>query len=56
MAEVCITRRWPDEETLVVSIVIENDYPDALEQAKRTVVDMLREATEVIIPTEAETP
>ena len=33
MARIRITRRWPDGETLSVSVEIEGEHPDALDMA-----------------------
>jgi hypothetical protein len=49
MAEVRITRRWSDEETLYVTVIADSSYPDALDQARATAVRTYAEACDVTI-------
>jgi hypothetical protein len=49
---VTIRREWPDTEVVTIVVEIDADYPDALDQAKVTILALLREATEIIAPTE----
>jgi hypothetical protein len=49
---VSIRREWPDAEVVTVMVEIEADYPDALAEAKHTAIALLREATEIIAPSE----
>ena len=44
MATVTVQRSWPDGDVLTVEIEIENDYPDALAEAKRTALNAYEEA------------
>jgi hypothetical protein len=49
---VTIRREWPDSEVVTIVVEIDADYPDALDQAKVTILALLREATEIIAPSE----
>jgi hypothetical protein len=49
MAEVRITRRWSDEETLYVTVIADSSYPDALDQARATAIRTYAEACDVTI-------
>lgn len=44
MAKVTIQRRWPDGDCLAIEIKAETNYPDALDEAKRTAINAYREA------------
>lgn len=44
MTKLVIQHRGADESVTTVVLKIENDYPDALDQAKRTALDTLAEA------------
>ena len=56
MGKVRITRQWPDGEVLVVSVVADASYPDALAEARATAMQALREATETVVTVELEEP
>lgn len=44
MARVYIQRAWPDDDKLLVSVEVDASYPDALNEARATVVAAYREA------------
>jgi hypothetical protein len=52
MAEVTITRRWPDTETLSVTVEADSTYPDHLDQARAIAVRTYAEALDVTLATE----
>lgn len=56
MAEVEIIRRWPDGETLAVTVQADSTYPDHLDQARATAVRTYRESLDVTLATEVAEP
>ncbi|MBA3781196.1 MAG: hypothetical protein H0X12_04990 [Nocardioides sp.] len=49
MSKVEVFRRWPDGDVLSVTIKVDESYPDALDQAKRTALDAYAEALGVTL-------
>jgi hypothetical protein len=44
MAKIVVRRVWPDLDRLVVSVEVDASYPDALNEARATVIAAYREA------------
>lgn len=49
MAQVVITRNWPDGDSLEVIINVDESFPDAVAEAKRACLDAYREALGVTV-------
>lgn len=44
MARVKILRQWPDGDTLVIEIKVDDSFPDVVAEAKRAALDAYSEA------------
>jgi hypothetical protein len=54
MAKVSITRRWPDGDSVKVSIEVATSYPDALSQARTEAKRALADACDVVLTDDGE--
>lgn len=54
MASITGTYQYADGETISIDVVIENDYPDAMAEAKATVVAAIRELTGLTVEAEVD--
>jgi hypothetical protein len=56
MSSVRIVRTWPDGEVLEVHVWAESSYPEAIAVARENALQAMRDATEIVIPTDETTP
>ena len=49
MAEIVISRAWPDGESLTISVEVDASYPDAVAEAKQAAVNAYADALEITL-------
>lgn len=55
MATVKITHRWADDDVTEACVTVQNSYPDAVDEARKTATTAFRDAIDHIL-TGARTP